>query len=114
MAKSSAQILADYAKQGVLSQMATAAGDIANIAVSGATGGLFNRGIAKLTGASDEQVADFEHAQRVRAGLAGDVANVGGMVLGLKGAGGVVNSVRSAPVALAAGRSAGLGQGLRV
>lgn len=111
MAKSNDQIRREYAAQSIPGQIGTAVGDIANIGVNAVSGGLFNRGIAALTGASDQQLADYERVSRVRAGLAGDVANVAGMVYGagkaLQGGKAALGAVRSLPTAAAVARTAG-------
>lgn len=96
MAKTNAQINAEFSAKSPLEKLGIAGSDIVRIAASGLTGGLVD------TVAGGDNVERTREA-RVRAGLAGDAVNVGGMVLGLKGAGaalrGGYNAVRALPVA---------------
>lgn len=90
MPRTNQEIQQEYAGKGALAKLGIAADDIVRIAASGLTGGLIDD---VLGGGNSERTREA----RVRAGLAGDVANVGGMVAGLKGAGGLVRAVRSIP-----------------
>jgi len=117
MAKTNAQIMAEYDAKSPLAKLGIAAKDIASIAGNALSFGGANRFAQWMTGASDQQVADYEREQRVRAGLAGDVANVGGMVYGGKGvlnlARGGINAVRAAPAAVELASTAGPATALR-
>lgn len=95
--KSNEQIRRDYAQQGVVSQLGTAADDMARIAANGITGGLV----------LDQ---DAVREARVRAGLAGDIANVGGMFLGAKGVGALAKGARVLPAAARVASAGGLRQ----
>lgn len=95
--KSNEQIRRDYAQQGVVSQLGTAADDMARIAANGITGGLV----------LDQ---DAVREARVRAGLAGDIANVGGMLLGAKGVGALAKGARVLPAAARVASAGGLRQ----
>lgn len=87
--KTPEQIQADYASKGGLAKVGIAADDLVRLAASGLTGGLLDRALGP-----DAQAAT--HASAVRAGLAGDVANVAGMAVGLKGAGAAIGGARNA------------------
>ena len=110
MPKTNAQIQQEYNALPWLSQMGVAADDMIRIAGSAVSGGLADQ----LDGPDG---ADRTHEARVRAGIAGDIANVGGMVAGLKGAGavakGAVSAARAAPTALSLAKTAGLGTAAR-
>lgn len=90
---------------------ARAFGDTINIGVNAATGGLFNRGIGYLMGASGEQVDQMNQGMRQRTGLGGDVAAGLGTVYGIgkvmPAARAVTGAVRAAPTAAALARTAG-------
>lgn len=98
--KTNAQIQQDFARMPTLQQFGTAAADLGRIAASGLSGTLANN----LVG-GDEAVREA----RVRAGLVGDVANVGSMVVGAKGLGTVVKGLgaaaRTVPAAAQVARS---------
>lgn len=90
---------------------ARAFGDTINIGVNAATGGLFNRGIGYLMGASGEQVDQMNQGMRQRTGLGGDAAAGLGQALlvgrGLKVAGAGLNAAKALPTAVALTRTAG-------
>lgn len=102
--KSNAQIQQEYQALPFLNQLATAGNDLVRIGASGVTGGLVDR----LQG--QDQVEATREA-RVRAGLAGDVVNVGGMALGAKGAltaaKGAISAARALPTAISLVPTAG-------
>lgn len=117
MPKTNAQIQQDFSKMPALKQLGVAALDLASIAGNSLSFGGANKLAQAVTGASDEQLADYERAQRVRAGLAGDVVNVAGMVRGgglaLGGAKKAVDVARALPTAVALVPTAGLGTAAR-
>lgn len=98
--KTNAQIQQDFANMPTLQQFGTAAKDTGRIIASGLSGTLAN----DLVG-GDEAVREA----RVRAGIVGDVANVGSMVLGVKGLGaaakGLSAAARTVPAAIGVARS---------
>lgn len=108
---SNEQIRRDYAAQPWYSQLGTATTDMIKIAANGLTGNLVNRVSEKIAGAPSGAADEVLRQAKVRAGLAGDVAQVAGTVLGLKGlggaAGGVKAAVRVAPTAMSVAKAAG-------
>lgn len=112
MAKSNDEIRREYAARSIPGQIGQAALDIANIGGNALAFGLPNRIAETVMGAPSGAADEVTRQARVRAGLAGDVANVAGMVRGgglaLGGAKNVVSAVRAAPVAATLARTAGL------
>jgi hypothetical protein len=111
MPKSVEQIRKEYAEQGILSKIGTAAADIANIGGNAVGFGLPNRFAEWAMGAESGAADERTREARIRAGLAGDVTNVAGQVYSLvRGAGAAkstIGAVRAAPTAVAVGKSAG-------
>ena len=100
-----------------LGRAARAFGDTINIGVNAATGGLFNRGIGYLMGASPDQVDAINARMRANTGVGGDLASGIGQVYGfgkLMGAGrATIGAVRAAPQAAALVPTAGIGTAAR-
>jgi len=96
---------------------ARAFGDTINVGVNAATGGLLNRGIGAVMGASREQVEQVNQDLRQRTGVGGDIAAGVGAVYGLgkaaRAGGAVVSAARAAPTAAALVPTAGLGTATR-
>jgi len=74
--------------------------DTINVGVNSATGGLLNKGIGYLMGATPEQVAQADAERRASLGAAGNVAAGIGNVYGLSKLGAGVAAARAAPAAL--------------
>ena len=110
MPKSNEQIRREYNAKSLPSQLGIAADDLVRIAVGGLSGGMVDQA---LGGDNVERTREA----RVRAGITGDVANVGGMALGLKGGGAAIKSTvgaaRAAPTAMSLVPKAGLPTALR-
>jgi len=125
MPKTNEQIHAEYAALPWYSKLGTAAADIFSIGGNSLTFGGTNAVARALvrhqTGLPDSVVGPAQdevmHESRVRAGLAGDAMNVGGMLYGGRGvlaagkAG--LNAVRAAPTVATLARTAGPGTALR-
>lgn len=96
---------------------ARAFGDTINIGVNSATGGLFNRGIGALMGASGEQVDRMNQGMRQRTGVSGDLAAGIGSLYGLgkvtRAGGAVIGAARAAPTAAALVPTAGISTAAR-
>lgn len=100
-----------------VTRAARAFGDTINIGVNAATGGLFNRGIGYLMGATPEQVDNMNQGMRDRTGLGGDLANGIGQVYGVGklwgGAKAVTGAARALPQAVSLVPTAGIGTAAR-
>lgn len=96
---------------------ARAFGDTINVGVNAATGGLLNRGIGYLMGATPDQVATVNARTRANTGVAGDLASGVGQLYGLGKAWGAgkaaVGAARAAPQAVALIPTAGVGTAAR-
>lgn len=117
MPKTNDEIRRSYGALPWYKQVGVAAADIANIAGNGVTFGQGNRFADWVLGNKPGTAANLHHEATVRAGLAGDVANVGSMLLGGRGvlAAGqkAVGAVRAAPAAVQLAKTAGPGTAAR-
>lgn len=100
-----------------LGRAARAFGETINIGVNSATGGLFNRGIGYLMGATPQQVEQMNQGFRRDTGTGGNLAAGVGQIYGagkVFGAGkAALGAVRAAPTAVALVPTAGIGTAAR-